>query len=166
MPSMKLYKLFIWTGFLVTLIVFLYYNYHFVNQGNETLLSFKFSDEVKGKIILGGWSKSGLLNLAYKLVFLDFLFIIFFAAIIIFISNRQLRNESSCFLNSLLRGNYFFAFVAAIIDIIADVMVLRNMNHISTPEYFNTAWITGVSFALSAWCLFLWLISFIKTLIE
>jgi hypothetical protein len=166
MPSMKIFRMLIWTGFLAILLVSLYYNRIFSHAGAKIILSFEFADAEKGRDILTKWNDAHLLHTARNLTWLDFAFIVCYVTIILTLSNRQIRKEPSGVLNAMLRANFFFAIAAGLLDITENIFLLIDIHHWNCNWYFSTWWIAGLKFILAGWAVLVWLVSFVKTRIK
>jgi hypothetical protein len=162
---MKNLKIIIWTGFLVLLLVFSYYEYYFLNAKLSSIICFEFANANKGKEILSQWNSAGLLSVAKWMTWLDFVYIFCYVGIIIIFSNTQIRKEPSIGLNALLRANFFFAFLAGFLDVIENISLLYNIQS-REASYLSLAWITWLKFILIGWTILVWLISFVKSKIK
>lgn len=162
---MKNFKIIIWAGFLVIMLLFFYFGRSFNQPGVSGIVDFEFANHAKGANILATWESNGLLSLARWLIWIDFAYIFFYVAIIITVSNRQVRKEPSIPLNALLRANFFFAFLAGFLDLIENISLLYNIESWKT-SYISLAWVTWLKFILIGWTILVWLISFIKSKIK
>jgi hypothetical protein len=158
-----IFRIFIWTGFLAIILVFLYCNQFFSENNAPGIVCLELANASRGKEILALWSKTGLLSIARSITWFDFAFIFFYVAIIISLSNRQIRKEPSIFLNSLLRANFFFAAIAGLLDISENILLLYNTYQYDDGEYISTRLIAWPKFVLAGWTVLVWLISFMKT---
>lgn len=159
---MKPFKVIIWIGFLAITLIFFLQGYSFKEAGVPGIVSFEFADRAEGRSLLSSWRNAGLLSLAQRMVCLDFAYIFFYVAIIITLSNRQVRKEPSIGLNALLRGNFFFAVVAGFLDVIENIGLLYNIQN-WTNSYFNVSIVAWLKFILVGWTILIWLISFVKS---
>ena len=162
---MKIFRIIIWTGFLAILLVFIYYGRFFKQAQVTGIVSFELANPEKGKAILSGWDNAGLLSIALKMIWLDFLYIIFYVSIIITLSSTQIRKEPSVAINALLRTNFFFAALAGVFDIAENISLLYNIYNWQT-SYISLRWLSLFKFMLIGWTLLIWLISFIKSKIK
>lgn len=161
-----IFRIFIVTGFLAIAGVFRYYDQVFAEAGTEGILCLEFADVAKGKQLLSTWDNGGLLTIARSITWLDFVFIFFYVAILITLSNRQVRKEPSIALNALLRGNFFFAVMAGLLDTAENVLILYNSYQINEGTYISTWLIASLKFLLIGWTVLVWLISFVKSMIK
>ena len=159
---MKKLTIIIWPGFLILLLVFLYYNLVFRDANVKGIIPFEFANAVNGKELLDQWNTAGLLSIACWMVILDFAYICFYVTIIITLSNRQIRKEPSIGLNALLRANFFFAFFAGFLDVVENIGLLYNIHYWKT-SYFNVSLFAWLKFILIGWTIFILLLSFIKS---
>ena len=159
---MKKFGIIIWAGFLLILLVFIYYDYFYLEPG---IVCFQFADAIKGKSILSGWQADKVLSIARAMIWLDFAYIFFYVSIFITLSNRQIRKEPSIGLNALLRANFLFAFLAGFFDIIENISHLFTIRYWAT-SYFNAIWATWLKFIFFGWAVLIWLISYIKSKIK
>ena len=160
---MRLTRIFIVSGFVAILGIFIHYCFVFSNAQVPGILSLEFADSVKGKAILSSWHEAGLLRVARRLTCVDFAFIFFYVAVIITLSNRQVRNEPSIVLNALLRANFFFAVLTGLLDVVENILLLYDMNHLSDGSYISTSWIAWLKFIVAGWAVVVWLFSFVKS---
>lgn len=159
---MKKFGIIIWAGFLLIMLIFVYYDYFYLKPG---IVWFEFANAIKGKSILSGWRADKVLSIVRTMLWLDFAYIFFYVSIIITLSNRQIRKEPSIGLNALLRANFFFAFLAGFLDVIENISLLYNIRYWET-SYFSAVWATWLKFILIGWTVLIWLISFIKSRIQ
>jgi hypothetical protein len=159
---MKKFRIIIWAGFLVIMIVFFLCDHFYLKPG---IVSLEFANAMKGKSILGGWKNDKVLSVAQTMIWLDFAYIFFYVAIIITLSNRQIRKEPSIGLNALLRANFLFAFMAGFFDVVENISLLYNIRYWET-SYFSAIWATWLKFILIGWTVLIWLISFIKSIVN
>ena len=159
---MRKFPVIIWVGFLVIMMVFIYFDKMYLEPG---IVCFEFAGVTRGKSILSGWEERGVLSFVKTMIWIDFAYIFFYVSIIITLSNRQIRKEPSISLNALLRANFFFAFLAGFLDIIENISLLYNTRNWET-SYFNAVWATWLKFILIGWTVLIWLISFIKSKIN
>jgi hypothetical protein len=162
---MKKLTIIIWPGFITLFLIFLYYQFVFRNAVVEGIIPFEFANAINGKRLLDQWEAGGLLSIACWMIILDFAYIFFYVAIIITLSNKQIRKEPSIELNALLRANFFFAFFAGFLDVIENIGLLYNIHYWKT-SYFNVSLIAWLKFILIAWAILIWLISLIKSKIN
>ena len=160
---MRLTRIFIVSGFVAILGIFIHYGFVFSNAQVPGLLSLEFADSAKGKAILSSWHEAGLLHLARRLTCLDFAFIFFYVAVIITLSNRQVRNEPSIVLNALLRANFFFAGLTGLLDVVENILLLYDMNHLNYGPYISSSWFAWLKFIVAGWTVLVWLVSFVKS---
>lgn len=159
---MKITRTIIWIGFLVIMLLFFWYGRFFKQAHVPGIVEFEFANAVNGNILLLSWEDAGLLSLAKKMIWIDFLYIFFYVAVIITVSGRQVRNESSVTLNALLRANFFVAILAGLLDVTENILLLYNIYHFN-KSYLSTCWIAGWKFILVGWIILVWLISFLKS---
>ena len=161
-----IFRFFIWTGFLAILLLFIYNGRFFSQAEASGIVHFELATVTNGKLILTSWEKAGLLPIALRIIWFDFAYIFFYVAILITLSNLQIRKESSVAFNALLRSNFFFAFIAGLLDIFENIFMLYNIYSWSDREYISSRWIASLKFILIAWVVLVWLISFIKSKIK
>ena len=159
---MRPFRIIIWIGFLAIMLIFFYYGYCFKEAGVPGIVSFEFANAFDGRLMLSSWKKEGLLSTARWMIWLDFAYIFFYVAIIITLSNRQVRKEPSIGLNALLRGNFLFAVLAGFLDVIENIGLLYNIQY-WTNSYFNVSIVAWLKFILVGWTILIWLISFVKS---
>ena len=159
---MKPFRVVIWTGFLAIMLIFFYYGDCFKEAGVPGIVSFEFANAIDGRLMLSSWKNEGLLSTARWMIWLDFAYIFFYVAIITTLSNRQVRKEPLIGLNALLRGNFFFAVLAGLLDAIENIGLLYNIQN-WTNSYFNVSIVASVKFILVGWTILIWLISFVKS---
>ena len=159
---MKPFKVLIWIGFLAIMLIFFLQGYSFKEAGLPGIVSFEFANAIDGRFMLSSWKNEGLLSTARWMIWLDFAYIFFYVAIIITLSNRQVRKEPSIGLNALLRGNFFFAVAAGFLDVIENIGLLYNIQN-WTNSYFNVSIVACLKFILVGWTILIWLISFVKS---
>ena len=154
------------TGFVVIAGLFIYYNQFFIAANVPGILDLEFANRSTGKTMLSAWQDAGLLSLARNLTLLDFAFIFFYVAVIITLSNRQVRKEPSIGLNALLRANFFFAVLAGLLDLVENIFLLYDMSNVNSSSYISSCWIASLKFILVGWTVLVWLISFVKSRLE
>ena len=159
---MKPFRVAIWTGFLAIMLIFFYYGYSFKGAGVPGIVSFEFANADEGRSLLSAWKNADIISLAKCMICLDFVYIFFYVAIIITLSNRQVRQEPSIGLNALLRGNFFFAVLAGCLDVIENIGLLYNIQN-WTNSYLNVSIAAWLKFIFIGWTILIWLISFIKS---
>jgi hypothetical protein len=161
-----IFRFFIVTGFLATIGVFIYYDLVFAGAGTKSIICMEFANATKGKQILAEWYNEGLLTIARCLTWLDFVFIFFYVAILITLSNRQVRKEPSIALNALLRGNFFFAVMAGLLDVAENILILYNSYQFNEGAYLSPWLLASLKFLFIGWTVLVWLISFVKSLLK
>ena len=159
---MKIFRIIIWIGFLVITFIFFYYGRFFKQANVPGIVEFEFANAAEGKVLLQSWEDARLLSLAGKMIWVDFLYVFFYVALIITLSSRQIRKESAVALNALLRANFFFAVLAGLLDVTENISLLYNLQCWKT-NYMRLSWATWSKFILIAWTVVVWLISFIKS---
>lgn len=159
---MRPFRVIIWTGLLVIILIFFFHGYSFKEAGVPGIVSFEFANAINGRLMLSSWKNEGLLSTAQWMIWLDFVYIFFYVAIIVTLSNRQVRKEPSIGLNALLRGNFFFAVLAGFLDVVENIGLLYNIQN-WTNSYFNVSIVAWLKFILVGWTILIWLISFVKS---
>lgn len=159
---MKVSRIIIWIGFLAITFIFFYYGRCFKQTDVPGIVYFEFANAAEGKALLQSWETAGLLSIAKKMIWIDFAYIIFYVAIIITLSGRQIRYEPSISLNALLRANFLFAVLAGLFDVAENISLLYNLQCWKT-NYMQLSWATWLKFILVAWTFLVWLISFVKS---
>lgn len=159
---MRPFRVIIWIGFLAIMLIFFFHGYSFKEAGVPGIVSFEFANALDGRSMLSSWKNERLLSTARWMIWLDFAYIFFYVAIIITLSNRQVRKEPSIGLNALLRGNFFFAVLAGSLDVIENIGLLYNIQN-WTNSYFNVSIVACLKFILVGWTILIWLISFVKS---
>ena len=162
---MKLFRIIIWTGFLLITVVFWYSGRLFSEAGVPGIVSFEFADAEKGKAIFVAWQQTGLLSLVCNMISWDFLYIFFYVALIITLSNHQVRKEPSIAVNALLRSSFFFAIIAGSLDIVENLFLLYNIHHWNDTSYISSFWIAWAKFIAAGWAVVIWLFSLVKSLV-
>jgi hypothetical protein len=162
---MKLFRFFIWAGFIAIILVFVYY-YRVASPYNVPGVSaLERAGFTEGKAILASWQNASLFAIVRKATYYDFAFIFFYTSLLIILSNRQIRKESSVTLNMLLRTNFFLAFLAALFDVTENVFLLYNICHWDDTNYINSSFVTWAKLILIAWVVLVWLVSVIKSMV-
>jgi len=161
-----IFRIFIVTGFLAIIGVFVYYDLVFAEAGAKSILCIEFANATKGKQILAEWYNEDLLTIARSLTWLDFVFIFFYVAILITLSNRQVRKEPSIALNALLRGNFFFAVMAGLLDVAENILLLYNSYQFNEGAYISPWLPASLKFLFIGWTVFVWLISFVRSVLK
>src|SRR5687768_17106055 len=141
-----IFRIFICTGFLAIVAIFKYYDWVFAEKDIQGIIPLEFANVVEGKKILASWSGEELLTTGRSLIWLDFVFIFFYVAIIITLSNRQVRKEPSIALNALLRGNFFFAVMAGLLDAVENILLLYDIYQFNEGAYISTWLIASLKF--------------------
>jgi hypothetical protein len=150
-------------GFLTITALFTYFNFVFRYAGVPGILALEFANATDGREILSLWQMKDMLHIGRILTWVDFIYVIFYVALIITVSNRQIRKEPSIFLNALLRASFFFAVLSGIFDVVENICLLYDMYHVGGPTYFAPRWIAMLKFALVGWTVLVWAVSFIKS---
>ena len=161
-----IFRIFICVGFLAIVAIFKYYDWIFAAENTQGIISLEFANAVKGKEILASWLGEDLLTTARSLLWLDFVFIFFYVAIIITLSNRQVRKEPSIAINALLRGNFFFAVMAGLLDAVENILLLYNIYQFNEGTYISPWLIASLKFIFIGWTIIVWVVSYIKSLIK
>lgn len=134
-----------------------------------SILELETSCKAKGQLILHTWNSTpygnnNLLSVAQSNTHWDFLFILCYVTLIIIHSSGQMQNETSLFLNELLRLNLLLAVLAGLLDISENLLLLHNFRHISDGRYYwPTAMVTIPKFVLAGWAVLIWLISLARS---
>lgn len=168
---MRIVKIAAWIGMIVVFFVMRHYDTAFREENLPGIIPLEFASPEEGKAILAGWNDTNhpwlgnVLEAGKKTTRVDFLFLLFYTIVLASLSNSRIYHERNTFLNSLLRLNILVAFLVGLLDVIENLILLRNMNHFSRSlsySFISVHWIALVKFILAAWVVIVWLISVIK----
>ena len=164
---MKLLRIVIWIGFLLCVVAMQLQVAKLMHASNYGIVAFEFAKQTHIENILTQWNTGNVLPIAKSNMAIDFVFIVFYVALVIMLSYRQMQREKWYVLNSLLRLNFLLIVLAGILDIIEDVFLLKNIHAFSTThEYTSTYWVALIKFVIAGWAVFVWLISLIKSTVS
>ena len=161
---MKILKTLIWVGF-VAVTLWLNLKTRSFNRANPTaygIISFELAGKEEGKIIVKGWKDAGseLVTKARGIIWIDFLFVVFYTAVLIMVSNALMYHERSLVLNSLLRLNLLLSPLAGLMDTTENILMLRNLSNVES--YFPSTVFAWIKFILAGWVILLCLLSIVK----
>jgi hypothetical protein len=166
---MKLLHWIAWTGMIAVIAVMAYYGRAFNKEPEKRgIICLEFANEKKGSDILHSWrnteyGSSNVLEAAKVHTYIDFVFLIFYAAVLSLTSWSRRRRETHPLIRSMLRMNIFLAVTAALLDVIENLILLQNMNRWNVPdEYVSTFWISFFKFLFIGIIIVSWLLSVIR----
>jgi hypothetical protein len=159
----------LWIGFFVLLLAMTYYSLAFSYYNATSMLCLEWTrDAARAQAIIQQWSATDtslgtLLPFARRITYLDFIFIPVYTALIQHYSTNRLQQEPSLWLNTLLRFNLLLIVVAALVDVLENVLLLVNLRYF-TISYIHTGYISLVKWVLIVWTILVWLLSRVKAL--
>lgn len=163
---MQIFRLFIWTGFIICLLVFVWYHGVFASAGVAELEGLGNPDEPAARSLLQDWAQAGLSGRVRWLMKLDFLFVICYVSLLVYVSAVRMRQEPSPLWNSLLRANYFFAFAAGISDCAENGTLLYNLSLSAESGYWHLWWITWMKWGFAGWAVIVWLLASVRFFVK
>lgn len=115
---------------------------------------------------LATWShvctKTGrtVLQVAKINTWIDFLFIIAYVSVLIFVSYSEMQKQHRVWLNALLRLNLLLSFLIGIFDVLENITLLHDMApYVVGQSYCSPFWFTFPKFFFTGWALLILLVS-------
>jgi len=167
---MKSLILFIKILFVLLIIFFLiqYLYAYFILKADLNIFGLETADRNDGGMMLYQWylfrtNGVDLIHYARVNIIADFFFIIAYVGVILIISYALMQKEKNPFLNNLLRLDILLAFIAGILDIIENIILLYDTGNYYPGEYFiSSMWVSYPKWILIIWIILSWLISLSK----
>ncbi|MDQ3844665.1 MAG: hypothetical protein M3342_11715 [Bacteroidota bacterium] len=169
---MRLIKVFIWTGFIVLLLVMRYFSHTLQGNSRFGIVALELAKHEKGKEILRSWARvkvSGrsLLKVAEGSTYFDFLFIIFYTALLFSLSNSWRHRAGNPIISKLLRMNLPLALLAGGLDVVENCFLLYDMrNWQAEGSFITTWWIASLKFLFIGWAILVLLLYILLRLVD
>ncbi len=163
-------KTILWMLF-VLVVVILGFHTHGLKLSGYSIVDLELADRNFGLLILDKWQRFNygdltLIDIARSHTQWDFFFIVVYVVLLMTMSNWQMQRERWMPLNELLRLNLFIVFIAGILDIIENFIILHNFHHIyDAGEYMETNLLSWIKFCLIGFALLVFFISLLNSLI-
>jgi len=141
---------------------------HFVYKSYLDIIGLELADRTDGGMILYQWWMAGkhginLLHHAWLNTIVDFFFIIAYIGMIRIISYNLLQKENKPLLIKLLRLGSRFAFIAGILDIMENIVLLYDLTNYYPGEYYiSSMYFSYPKFILIGWIILIWLVAIAK----
>ncbi len=145
-----------------------YYMQAFKDADLKGIIPLEFADPAEGIKILGSWQNTqdpglgNVLEVGKLVTYYDFLFLLFYSAVLAFLSADRRNREQNPVLKRLLHVNIFLAILAGLLDVAENLVLLHNMNHFQDGSYISAYWLALPKFIFAGWVILVWLVSVVK----
>lgn len=135
------------TALFIAGFVLLFYQYLVIDQFYGIPFrvgSIQFKNAAEGFSLANMWSSSfagdhNLLYYARQNTWIDFIWIAGYVGVLVNLAYALMQRENSKLLNELLRGCFFLAFVAGLLDVIENCILLFDFSHLKDPDHFYSS---------------------------
>lgn len=112
------------------------------------------------KAIIDSWKQHNLVDVALRVIYVDYLFIVFYVPLMIISTRDQLKVETSGAICMLLMLNTPFAILTGVLDVVENLIMTRNIA--MAEDHIPTVVISIVKFTAAGWVVLLWLFALIR----
>jgi hypothetical protein len=144
----------LWIGTIAIMVMLFQLSSPLRNAGVASVEVFEMAGESKAKEIIASWNKSDLVDVALRVIYLDYLFILFYVPLMIISSRDQLKLETNGLFCMLLTLSTPLAIVTGVLDVIENIIMTQN---ITSSDHTPTVVISIIKFAAAGWIVLLWL---------
>ncbi|HMG89319.1 MAG TPA: hypothetical protein VK589_04645 [Chryseolinea sp.] len=150
----------LWIGTIILMVVLGMKCYHLRSAQVATVEAFEFANKQEAPAIIRSWEDKKVMYTVKSSIWLDYAFLVFYVLLMINCSNHQMNREQNRVLNNLLRLNIPLAVASGALDFAENSIMLHNIR--SIEDYFPTALISTLKFALAGWIVVVWIFAVIK----
>jgi hypothetical protein len=116
---------------------------------------FEMASESKAIEIIAAWKKSNLVDTVLRVIYVDYLFILFYVPLMIISSRDQLKLETNGLFCMLLTLSTPFAILTGVLDVIENLIMTQNIT--ATDSHTSTVVISVIKFTAAGWVVLPWL---------
>ncbi len=150
----------LWIGTVAMMVVLFLLSSPLRDAGVASIEVLEMAGKTKATEIVTSWQKNNLVDTALRVIYADYLFILFYVPLMIVSSRDQVKVETNGVLCMLLILNTPLALLTGVLDVAENLIMTRNIMNIGS--YFPTVIISIIKFAAAGWVILAWLFVMIR----
>jgi hypothetical protein len=149
-----------WIGTVVTMLVLFQLSSPLREADVASVEVFEMAGESKAIEIIASWKTTNLVDTVLRVIYVDYLFILFYVPLMIISSRDQLKLETNGLLCMLLMLSTPFAILTGVLDVIENLIMTKNIT--APGNHTSTVVISVIKFVAAGWVVLLWLFVIIR----
>jgi hypothetical protein len=153
-------RLVLWIGTVTIMVILFQLSAPLREAGVASVEVFEMAGKSEAVEIIASWKKVNLVDTVLRVIYVDYLFILFYVPLMIISSRDQLKLETNGLLCMLLMLSTPFAILTGVLDVIENLIMSKNI--MANGNHTSTVVISVIKFVAAGWVVLLWLFVIIR----
>lgn len=157
---MRLLRIILWVGTIAMMVVLFQLTSPLREANVASIECFEMSQKAEAESIVMAWNDHTLIDVVLSAIYADYIFILFYVALMIVSSRDQLKLETNGMLCILLMLNTPLAILTGVLDVVENQLMVHNIEHIN--DHISTKAISIIKFTAAGLVILVWLFVLIR----
>lgn len=156
----RILRIILWVGTIVMMVVLFQLSSPLRDAGVSSVEEYEMADKAEAAAIVASWEKHTLIHVVFRVIYFDYLFILFYVPLIIMSSRDQLQLEKNNIMRLLLTLNTPLAILTGALDVTENLIMVHNV--CSIADHICVRGVSIIKFSAAGLAILIWLFAIVR----